>query len=300
MTAYSVPATFSHGDYPNADDLNTLSNSQKHIYEILPASAQHPVAYYTTLDDYPSGDAGEQYNGAGRWIVLTHTYRYLHYATDGSGLIMPYSTSLSVTDTGDNWFNPSWQSENTVSLAATNGNNDAISITAYDLDSISWLNYGDQYVVYDVFGCYEYDEAHPPIEATPPFTMDYLSASALNSMSRNIELIKGRMDAPVRPRYIDSNDRWLFNKVATHLVIKGTILDDSVNSVDIKVATNPGSMGTAIATLNNSGSGYAANDSFDSGNISLSSYTNGEDYLVEIIEDGSGTLRVEQIYLTNA
>jgi len=233
------------------------------------------------------------------WIVLTHTYRYLHYAADGSeSKIMRYSFSY---EDNNYWTgSASWLEDNSVALSNTNGNNDTIAVTAYDLDSISWLNYGDQYVVFDVWGCYEYDEAHPPIEATPPFTMDYLSASALNSMSRNIELIKGRMDEPVRPRLIESDDRWLFTKIADNLVIKGTILDDSVSSVDIKVAADPSSMGTAIASLDNSGSGYAANDSFDSGSISLSSYTADENYLVEIIEDGSGTLRVEQIYLTNA
>lgn len=301
MTAYTVPAYFTHAQYPNAVDLNKLSTAQVHLNEQLPSTAQHPCAYYTTLDDYPSSDAGDQFTNAGRWVVITHTYRYLHYACDGgASRIMPYSPTYTTQSTGDNWWNATWLSENAVTLSETNGNNDAIAVAVYDLDSISWLTYGEQYVVYDTFGCYEYDEAHPPLESTPTFTDgNLLSASALNSMSRNIEVLKGRTDAPVRPRKIESNDRWLFQKIAANLVIKGTIIGGSVSSVAVKVATNPASMGSAIATLNNGGSGYAENDAFDSGEISLAAYTTGTNYLVEVDETGAGTLRVEQIYITD-
>ena len=213
---------------------------------------------------------------------------------------MQYSPTYTTQSSGDNWWNARWLSENAVTLSETNGNNDAIAVAVYDLDSISWLTYGEQYVVYDTFGCYEYDEAHPPLESTPTFTDgNLLSASALNSMSRNIEVLKGRTDAPVRPRKIESNDRWLFPKIAANLVIKGTIIGGSVSSVAVKVATNPASMGSAIATLNNGGSGYAENDAFDSGEISLAAYTTGTNYLVEVDETGAGTLRVEQIYITD-
>lgn len=287
MTAYTVPAEFAHGSPPNAVDLNTLSTAQVHISEILPATAHHPCAFYNTSDSVQ------------RWVVLTHTYRYLHYATDGSAaMIMRYSPDYTDNNA---WGSETWKADNGVSLGETNGNLDAIVIATYDLDSISWLNYGDQYVVFDTWGCYEYDEAHPPIEATPPFyATNFLSAAALNSLGRNIEVIKGRMDAPVRPRLIESSDRWLFKKLAgaDSLVIKGTIMDDSVSSVSVKVAQNPSSMGSAIATFNNGGSGYAANDTFDTGDIDISAYTDGEDYLVEVTDVGSGYVRVEQIYTT--
>jgi hypothetical protein len=303
MTAYTAPAYFDHADYPNAVDLNTLSTAQVHINEVLASAQQHPCAYYTTLDDYPSADSGDQYTNAGRWVVMTHTYRYLYYACDGgASRIMPYSTTRTTAATGDNWWATTWLSENATTLAETNGNLDAISVAVYDLDSLGWLTYGEQYVVYDVFGCYEYDEAHMPLESTPPFVDgNLLSAAALNSMSRNIEVIKGRMDAPVRPRLIESNDRWLFKKLAgaDSLVIKGTIIGGSVNSIDIKVGTNPSSMGAALVTLNNGGSGYAENDVFDSASIDISGKTDGTDYLVEVDEDGAGTLRVEQIYTTD-
>lgn len=299
MTAYAAPAYFTHAQYPNADDLNTLSTAQVHIHEILDATAFHPCAYYTTLDDYPA-ETNEQFPNAGRWVVITHTYRYLHYACDGSASrIMPYSPTLTTAATGDAWWGTTWLADNTVSLSDTNGNNDAISIAVYDLDSISWLTYGEQYVVFDTWGCYEYDAAHPPLESTAPFVTDnLLPASSLNSLSRNIEVIKGRMDAPVRPRLLEAHDRWLFKKIAANLVIKGTIIGDTVNSVDIKVGTDPASMGAAIATLDNGGAGYAENDAFDSGSISLAAFDTDADYLVEVDEDGSGTLRVEQIYIT--
>lgn len=287
MTAYAAPAYFAHAQYPNAVDLNTLSTAQVHINEILDTTAHHPAGFYNTNDSVQ------------RWTVFTHTYRYLHYATDGSeAYIIPYS--MDFTDTAGSGFNANTYAETGVSLSETNGNMDAISIAVYDLDSISWLTYGEQYVVFDTWGCYEYDVSHPPLESTAPFvTGNLLPASALNSLSRNIEVIKGRTDAPVRPRLIESNDRWLFKKLATNLIIKGTIIGDSVSSVAVKVAQDPASMGSAIATLNNGGSGYAENDPFDSGEISLAAFDANADYLVEVIETGSGTLRVEQIYLAD-
>lgn len=301
MTAYTVPVTdFAHGEYPNAVDLNTHSTAQEHLDEILPAYAEHPLSYYTSLDNYPS-DESERFTNAGYWRVFTHTYRYLHYACDGSASrIMKYSPTLTTQATGDNWWGPTWLEDNSVSLSSTNGNADQIQVGVYDLDSIAWLDYGDQYVVYDCFGALEYDASMLPIEATPPFyDGNLLSAAALNSMGRNIESIKGRTDAPMRPRLIESDDHWFGLKVAGYLRIKGTILTDTVSSVAVYVGDNPSSMGSADFTLNNGGSGWAANAAFDSGSLSLAALSADQAYLVKIAETGSGTLRVQQIYMTD-
>jgi len=286
MTAYVVPPTWEHGDYPNAVDLNKLSSSQKHLHENTPSSVQHPLAFYNTNDSVQ------------QWIVLTHTYKNLYFATDGSeAKIMKYSPDYSDNNA---WGSETWLSANSETLSETNGNLDAIAIGTFDLDSLEWLSYGDQYVVFDVWGAYEYDESYLLIDDTPPFAAgNLLSASALNSLSTNIELLKGTMESPTRPRFLGSNDRLLFKKLGDTLVLKGTVTGDTLNSISIKVSQNPSSMGAAIATYDNSGSGYAENDTFDFSSIDISSFTDGENYLVEVTKDGSGTVRIEQAYITN-
>lgn len=286
MTAYVVPVLWEHGDFPNADDLNKLSNSQKHLHENTPATVQHPCAFYNTNDSVQ------------QWIVITHTYRYLYFATDGSeAKIMKYSPDYS---DNNSWGRETWISNNTESLSETNGNLDVIIIDSFDLESLGWLNYGDQYVVFDVWGAYEYDESYLLIGDTPPFaTENLLSASALNSLANNIELLKGTLDSPSRPRFLGDNDRLLFKKLGDTLVIKGTVMSDTLNSISIKISQNPASMGTAIVTYDNSGSGYAENDIFDFSSIDISSFTDNENYLIEIVKDGSGDVRVEQAYVTD-
>lgn len=289
MTAYTVPKTdFAHGDYPNAVDLNTLSTAQVHLDEVLSSYAEHPLTFYNSNDSVQ------------RWHVLTHTYRYLHYACDGSETrIMRYSIAYSGGE-GGVWGSESWISENSISLSETNGNADQIVIGVYDLDSIAWLDYGDQFVVFDCWGCYEHDAALAPLEATPPFyATNYLSAAALNSMGRNIEVIKGRTDAPVRPFLVEDDDHWLGNKQAAYLRIIGTITGDTVSSVAVYVGDNPSSMGSADFTLNNGGSGWAADAAFDSGSLTLAALDDEQNFLVSIVESGSGKLRVERIYMTD-
>ena len=288
MTAYTVPKTdFAHGGYPNADQLNTHSTAQVHLDEVLSDYAEHPLVFYNTNDSVQ------------RWKVFTHTYRFLHYASDGSeSKIMRYSFSYE----DNNYWTGSetWLADNSISLSNTNGNADQIAIATYDLDSISWLAYGDEYVVFDCWCAYEYDEAYPPLEATPPFVAtNYLSAAALNSQGRNIAAIKGRCDAPMRPRLIESDDYWEGPKLGANLRIKGTIMDDTVSSIAVYVGDNPSSMGSADFTLTNGGSGWAADDAFDSGSLSLAALDSGQDFLVKMAETGSGYLRVEQIFTTD-
>lgn len=286
MTAYAVPAIFSHGQYPNAVDLNTLSAAQTHLDEVLPTYGQHPLAFYNTNDSVQ------------RWVILTHKSRYLRYFCDGSETkIMRYS--MDFTD-NNAWGSETWLADNSTSLGETNGNMDAIVVATYDLDSIDWLDYGDQYVVFDAWGCFEYDESDLPLEATPSFAdTNLLSAAALNSLGRNIEAIKGNADAPVRPRLLETDDHWVFRKLYDNLIIEGTIMDDTVSSVAIYIGTDPSSMGAADFTLNNGGSGWAATDAFDSGALTLAGIDDGTDVLVKITESGSGYLRVERIYQTD-
>lgn len=286
MTAYVVPPFWEHGDFPNAVDLDKISNAQKHLHENTPTTVQHPLAFYNTNDSVQ------------QWIVITHTYKYLYYFTDGSeAKIMKYSPDYS-----DNiaWGSETWLTNNSETLSETNGNLDALVVAFLDLESIEWLDYGDQYVVFDVWGAYEYDESYLLIEDTPPFaTGNLLSASALNSLANNVQLLKGTMDSPSRPRFLGDNDRLLFKKLGDTLVLKGTVLSDTLNSITIKISQNPGSMGSPFVTYDNGGSGYAENDTFNFNSIDISSLTDDENYVVEVTKDGSGDVRIEQAYVTD-
>ena len=109
MTAYAVPPTFAHGDYPLAAELNKIRDGQLYFYETLPTYGPRPCVREV---------------GTGEQVTFTHRHRWLHYKSTGT-IIDPagIEPDIDLSNPSDSWVN------------------------VYDLDSIAWLAYGALYYV---------------------------------------------------------------------------------------------------------------------------------------------------------
>ena len=112
MTAYAVPPNFAHGDKPTAANLNKIADGSLHVYERTPDFAWEDLT--------PELGNGER-------MSFQHFRRYLHYKSSGQ-VIDPagLGDTVSLPNTTDDYKN------------------------SYDLDQISWLAYGADYIVQGV------------------------------------------------------------------------------------------------------------------------------------------------------
>lgn len=111
--AYEVPPVWAHGDVPTAALMATYSNSLNAIKAILDETPKNPVAPVYMGEDEDDGD----------WQIV-HINRYLIYDDE--------ATIQSLVD-----------SANTASLPKPEAGTKGV----YDLDTISWLVYGQPYRV---------------------------------------------------------------------------------------------------------------------------------------------------------
>lgn len=297
MTTYALPKTdWAHGDFPVAAELNKLSTAQTHINELNYASARVDLVPYNTVDDTV-------------WrYTFTHRKRYLYYLTDGSqAAVLPYAATYSAPTT---WNSPSWRSANGTSLSGSVGNLDDIDggVQVFDLDSLDWLQYGERYVVYDVWGAMEVDIAEPLQLQGSVFADDnFLSAAMLNALGEDVAGLKALTDSPNPPQIHwigggDSEGWYWMKRTRDYLHIKGKVTSGDIESIEVFVSTNPSSMGTALLESNNGGSGYTSGDEYH-GTIDISALTADNDYIVRVgvTEDsGGGDFSITGAYLSNA
>lgn len=119
--AYSTPTRWAHGDTPTAAKLQPYSDDLNYIHAItgdkllnIAAPQKHSRAFGVTTDE------GEDLTG----FCFKHVHRWLTFLGDG--------TLSDITES------PDYQ----VSLSEVDN-----TYTTYDLDSVSWLSYGEFYIV---------------------------------------------------------------------------------------------------------------------------------------------------------
>lgn len=119
--AYSTPTRWAHGDTPTAVKLQPYSDDLNYIHALagdkllnIASPQKHDAAFGVTTDE------GEDLTG----FCFKHVHRWLTFKGDG--------TLADINESADS----------VVSLSEVDS-----TYTTYDLDSVSWLSYGEFYIV---------------------------------------------------------------------------------------------------------------------------------------------------------
>lgn len=115
--SYTPPKQWSHGDQPDAAELNKYSDGLTYLNSMIGGSQLNPAVFYSQMED-------------GQLFYLVHKRRYLLYVSTGA-IEDPAGVNASI------------------SL----GNTQAINV--YDLEQVAWLTPGKLYRVKGCSCCIE-------------------------------------------------------------------------------------------------------------------------------------------------